>query len=133
MAEADEFRFILPGGSLFSTSDEMAVFGQMHLNDGVYNGQRIFSEASVTEMRRLQTPEDSFLFYGLGWFRGDLSESGLAELVFHGGTLGADLRVDRRRELVTVFLVHQAARQVRPLKTELYKQVNEMVSVPNGR
>ena len=133
MAEIEELRFILPGGSLFTTLDEMAVFGQMHLNDGVYNGKRILSEASVTEMRRLQSPDRPQRTYGLGWFRGDVSESGLADQVFHGGALGAHFRIDRRREVVCVFLVHQTAVQVQDLKNKLVEQVNEMFPVPNGR
>ena len=52
MAEIKELRLILPGGSLFTTLDELAAFGQMPLNDGVYNEKRILSEASVTGMRR---------------------------------------------------------------------------------
>jgi CubicO group peptidase (beta-lactamase class C family)/acetyl esterase/lipase len=132
MAEID-LRFILPGGSLFTTLDELAVFGQMHLNDGVYNGKRILSEASVTEMRRLQSPDRPQRTCGLGWFRGDVSESGLADLVFHGGALGAHFRIDRRREVVCVFLVHQTAVQVQDLKNKLVEQVNEMFPVPKGR
>jgi len=31
----------------------------MYLNDGIYNGKRILSEASVTEMRRLQSLDRS--------------------------------------------------------------------------
>ena len=133
MAEVEEFRFILPGGSLFTTLDDMAVFGQMHLNDGVYNGKRILSEASVSEMRRLQSPEERWKSYGFGWFRGEVSESGLADLVFHSGALGAHLRLDRRRELVIVFLVHQTALQSLDQKEKLLQQVNEMFPVPNGR
>ena len=76
--------FILVGGSLNSTLDDMAVFGQMHLNDGVYNGKRILSEASVTEMRRLQSPDRPQRTYGLGWFvgiyRGHL-------MAYHTGTI----------------------------------------------
>jgi CubicO group peptidase (beta-lactamase class C family) len=132
MAEID-LRFILPGGSLFTTLDEMAVFGQMHLNDGVYNGKRILSEASVTEMRRLQSSARPQRTYGLGWFRGDVSESGLADQVFHGGALGAHFRIDRRREVVCAFLVHQTAVQVQDLKNKLVEQVNEMFPVPKGR
>ena len=128
-----ELRFILPGGSLFTTMDEMAVFGQMHLNDGVYNGKRILSEASVAEMRRLQIPEEGPRAYGLGWFRGDVSESGLADLVFHNGALGAHLRIDRRREVVSAFLVHQTAGPFLFLKNKRYEQVNEMFPLPNDR
>ena len=128
-----DLRFILVGGSLFSTLDELAVFGQMHLNDGVYNGKRILSEASVSEMRRLQSPEERWKSYGFGWFRGEVSESGLADLVFHSGALGAHLRLDRRRELVIVFLVHQTALQSLDQKEKLLQQVDEMFPVPNGR
>ncbi len=130
MAEVEEFHFILPGGLLFTTLDDMAVFGQMHLNDGVYNGKRILSEASVAEMRRLQSPDRPRRTYGLGWFRGDVSESGLADFVFHGGALGAHFRVDRRREMVCVFLVYQNGVQVQDLKNKLVEQVNEMFPVP---
>ena len=133
MAEIGEFRFILPGGSLCTTLDEMAVFGQMHLDDGVYNGKRILSEASVTEMRRLQSPDRPERTYGLGWFRGDVSESGLADLVLHGGALGAHFRVDRRREVVCVFLVHQSGGQVVGQKNALVEQVNEMFPASKGR
>jgi CubicO group peptidase (beta-lactamase class C family) len=113
--------------------DEMAVFGQMHLNDGVYNGKRILSEASVAEMRRLQVPEERPRAYGLGWFRSDVSESGLADLVFHNGALGAHLRIDRRREVVSAFLVHQTAGPFLFLKNKRYEQVNEMFPLPNDR
>ncbi len=69
----------------------------------------------------------------MGWFRDDVSESGLADLVFHGGALGAHLRVDRSRELVCVLLVHQNAGQVAELKNNLVQQVDKMLPVPNDR
>jgi CubicO group peptidase (beta-lactamase class C family) len=126
LAGIENFRFILPGGSLFTTLDELAVFGQMHMNDGMSDGKRILSEESITEMRRLQSPDRPQRTYGLGWFRGDITESGLADLVFHGGVLGAHFRVDRRREVVCVFLVHQNAVQVQELKDKLVEQVDKM-------
>jgi len=132
MAEG-ELRFILPGGSLFTTLDELAVFGQMHLNDGVYSGRRVLSKASVTEMRRRQTPQGERAAYGLGWFRRDISETGLANVVSHGGALGAMLWVDRRRQLVGVFLIHQTAGQVRDLRGRLWERVTELFPGPNGR
>ena len=133
MAQIEELRFILPGGSLFSTLDDMAVFGQMHLNDGVYNGKRILSEASVTEMRRLQSPDRPQRTYGLGWFRDDVSESGLADLLFHSGLLGARLRVDRSREVVCVFLVYQSSAQTVEQPNKLFELVNEMFPVLKDR
>ena len=131
LAEIDELRFILPGGSLFTNLDELAAFGQMHMNDGFYNGKRVLSEKSVTEMRKLQWPLRRDKTYGLGWFREDVSELGLADKTYHGGSLGAHLRIDRRRKLVWAFLVHQSGPQVKPLKDKLIDQVNEMFPVLN--
>ena len=131
LAEIDELRFILPGGSLFTNLDALAAFGQMHLNDGFFNGKRILSEKSVTEMRKLQSSVRPGRTYGLGWFRDDVSELGLAGQTFHGGALGAHLRIDRRRKLVWAFLVHQSGLQVKPLKDKLIDQVNEMFPLLN--
>jgi CubicO group peptidase (beta-lactamase class C family) len=129
LAEIEDLRFILPGGSLFTNLDALAAFGQMHLNDGLYDGKRILSKESVAEMRKLQGPEKPSRTYGLGWFRDDVSDSGLAELTFHGGALGAHLRIDRRRELVCAFLVNQNGPQVKPLKDKLLDYVNKMFPV----
>ena len=131
LAEIDELRFILPGGSLFTNLDALAAFGQMHLNDGFFNGKRILSEKSVTEMRKLQSSVRPGRTYGLGWFRDDVSELGLAGQTFHGGALGAHLRIDRRRKLLWAFLVHQNGPQVQPLKDKLVDQVNKMFPVLN--
>ena len=134
MAES-ELRFILPGGSLFSTLDDMAVFGQMHLNDGVYNGKRILSKASVTEQRRLQSPEERSEAYGLGWFRGDVPESPAWPISFFtAARSGPHFRIDRRRQTVTVFLVRSVCTKCRgPEKMSLNQHVEQMFPVPNGR
>ena len=133
LSEIEELRFILPGGSLFTNLDALAAFGQMHLNDGLYDGKRILSKESVTEMRKLQGAAKPRRTYGVGWFRDDVSDSGLAELTFHGGALGAHLRIDRRRELVCAFLVHQNGPQVKPLKDKLVDHVNKMFPVASER
>ena len=133
LAEIEDLRFILPGGSLFTNLDALAAFGQMHLNDGLHDGKRILSKESVAEMRKLQGPEKPSRTYGLGWFRDDVSDSGLAELTFHGGALGAHLRIDRRRELVCAFLVNQNGPQVKPLKDKLLDYVNKMFPVAPER
>jgi CubicO group peptidase (beta-lactamase class C family) len=125
--------FILVGGSLNSTLDDMTVFGQMHLNDGVYNGKRILSKASVTEQRRLQIPEERFRAPGLGWHRGFPDEDGLADLLFISGASGPRFQVDRRRQTVTVFLVRTSLQKVVPLFTDLNLCVEQMFSVANDR
>jgi CubicO group peptidase (beta-lactamase class C family) len=105
----------------------------MHLNDGVYNGKRILSEASVTEQRKLQIPEERFRAPGLGWHRDLPDEDGLADLVFISGASGPHLRVDRRRQTVTVFLVRTSLQKVVPLFTDLNLCVEQMFSVANDR
>ena len=133
LSEIEELRFILPGGSLFTNLDALAAFGQMHLNNGLHDGKRILSKESVAEMRKLQGPEKPSRTYGLGWFRDNVSDLGLAELTFHGGALGAHLRIDRRREVVCAFLVHQNGPQVKPLRDKLIDQVNKMFPVGSRR
>jgi len=125
--------FILVGGSLRSTLDDMAVFGQMHLNDGVYNGKQVLSKASVTEQRRLQIPKERWGAYGLGWFRDSPDKSGLANLLFHSGVTGPNFRIDRRRQTVTVFLVRSTAINVMKIKDGLNRRVEQMFSVANDR
>ena len=125
--------FILVGGSLNSTLDDMAVFGQMHLNDGVYNGKRILSEASVSEQRKLQIPEERFRAPGLGWHRGFPDEDGLADLVFIDGASGPRIQVDRRQQTVTAFLVRTRLLKVVPLHKELNRYVEKMFEVANDR
>ena len=131
-APMKERPFILVGGSLRSTLDDMAVFGQMHLNDGVYNGEQILSKASVTEQRRLQIPEERFRAPGLGWHRGFPDEDGLADLLFISGATGPRFQVDRRRQTVTAFLVRTRLQKVVPLFTDLNQHVEEMFLITNG-
>ena len=129
----EELRFILPGGSLFTTMDELAAIGLMHLNDGVYKGSRILTKTSVREMRRLQSPVGIARPYGLGWFCGDFNDAEVADLVFHSGALGSHLRIDRGRDLVTVFLVHQPIGPFLQLKNKRYEIVNKMFPLPTHR
>jgi len=45
------------GGGMHASARDMAVFAQMLLNGGSYDGQRVLSGASVQAMRRNQLPE----------------------------------------------------------------------------
>lgn len=132
-APTPERPFILVGGSLRSSLDDMAVFGQMHLNDGVYNGTQILSKASVTEQRRLQIPEERFRAPGLGWHRGFPDEDGLADLLMISGATGPNLQVDRRRQTVTAFLVRSNLQNVLSIFNELNQNVERMFPVLDDR
>ncbi|MHC4995987.1 MAG: serine hydrolase domain-containing protein [Planctomycetota bacterium] len=125
--------FILVGGSLRSTLDDMAVFGQMHLNDGEYNGKRFLSVESVTDQRRLQIPEERFRAPGLGWHRGSPDKDGLADHLFISGATGPHFEVDRKRQTVTVFLVRTSLQKVVPLFTDLNQHVERIFPLENAR
>ena len=121
-----ELLFILPGGSLFTTLDELAAFGVMHLEDGMCHEKQILSKKSIDEMRRFQSRQTATRRYGLGWFCDDIVDQGLADRVYHGGAMGAYLVVDRKRELVGAFLVHQPGQEVAGLKNNLLQHVGKL-------
>ena len=121
-----ELRFILPGGSLFTTLDELAAFGVMHLEDGMCHEKQILSKKSIDEMRRFQSRQTATRRYGLGWFCDDIDDQGLADRVYHGGAMGAYLVVDRNRELVGAFLIHQPGQEVAGLKNNLLQHVGKL-------
>jgi CubicO group peptidase (beta-lactamase class C family) len=121
-----ELRFILPGGSLFTTLDELAAFGVMHLENGMCHDKQVLSRESIDEMRTLQLPQKVTRRYGLGWFCDDIDDQGLADRVYHGGAMGAYLVVDRKRELVGAFLIHQPGQEVAGLRNKLSQQVGKL-------
>ena len=121
-----ELRFILPGGSLFTTLDELATFGVMHLENGMCHEKQILSKKSIDEMRRLQSRPRATRSYGLGWNCDDMNDQGLADRVFHGGAMGAYLVVDRKRELVGAFLIHQPEQEVAGLRNKLSQHVGKL-------
>ena len=121
-----ELLFILPGGSLFTTLDELAAFGVMHLEDGMCHEKQILSKKSIDEMRRFQSRQTATRRYGLGWFCENIDDQGLADRVYHGGAMGAYLVVDRKRELVGAFLIHQPGQEVAGLKNNLLQHVGKL-------
>src|SRR2546430_12670831 len=78
---------------LFSTADDLAIFCQMLLNGGVYNGARILSPLTIATMRRPRAVWETGAARGLGWDlatnfpwnKGDLFPVGL---VGHTGFTG---------------------------------------------
>ena len=122
----EELRFILPGGSLFTTLDELAAFGIMHLENGMCHDKQVLSRESIDEMRRFQSRQTATRRYGLGWFCDDIDDQGLADRVYHGGAMGAYLVVDRKRELVGAFLIHQPGQEVAGLKNNLLQHVGKL-------
>jgi len=66
----DPLAYLLGGLSgnagLFSTGDDLAVFAQMLLNEGIFKGIRILSPLTVERMRSVY-PRTEFSGRGLGW------------------------------------------------------------------
>ena len=122
-----------PGGGVYSTPRDMAVFGQMILDGGRYGDARILSPAAVAAMTRDQIPGlkarlanivAAHASWGYGWaiespskwsyFHGSLAPLGTLR---HPGAGGAGLWIDPAHELVGVYF------EVSPRLTERLDQV----------
>ena len=94
-------RFPMPAGGLFSTAGDLARFCQMMLNQGIFHGRRLLSQESVRLITSKETGDAVPQSYGLGWNVGD----GVFE---HGGAYKTEMKVDRKRGVIVVFLVQRA-------------------------
>lgn len=94
---------------LFSTADDLAIYCQMILNGGEYNGVRILSPMSVMMMTRPRVVTEDGGARGLGWDiatsfssnRGDLFPLGSFG---HTGFTGTSLWIDPASQSFIVFL-----------------------------
>jgi len=88
---------IAPAGAVWSSVSDMSRWLRMLLNEGEWNGERILSEATVSEMFRPQTLLDvatlypylhliapHWTSYGLGWFQLDYHGRAVS---FHTGSI----------------------------------------------
>lgn len=106
-----------PSYGLYSTAQDLLAFYTMMLNDGVYNGKRLLSKASVETATALHTgnikaghlPGTGF---GLAWevtkdAQGTLNLMSVGTFG-HGGAFGTHGWVDKSKDLIGVFLIqHQ--------------------------
>ena len=96
---------------LFSTADDLAIFCQMILNKGEYNGVRILAPYSVERMVSAQTLPTSQM-RGIGWDintsfssnRGDLFPVGT---IGHTGFTGTSIWLDPASETFVVLLTNR--------------------------
>src|SRR6267142_1105047 len=94
---------------LFSTADDLAIFCQMLLNGGVYNGARILSPMTIATMIQPHAVSESGAARGLGWDmassfstnRGDLFPLGSFG---HTGFTGTSIWIDPASDSCVVFL-----------------------------
>ena len=118
---ADENAYALGGiaghAGLFSTASDIAVFAQMMLNGGEYNGVRIVSDSTIALFTRRTAGTRA-----LGWDTAD-GDGGSGSYLSgnsygHTGYTGTSLWIDPDREMFVVLLTNRvhAARARRPAK-----------------
>jgi serine-type D-Ala-D-Ala carboxypeptidase len=118
---ADENAYALGGiaghAGLFSTASDIAVFAQMMLNRGQYNGVRIVSDSTIALFTRRTAGTRA-----LGWDTAD-GDGGSGKYLSanafgHTGYTGTSLWIDPDREMFVVLLTNRvhAARARRPAK-----------------
>ncbi len=94
---------------LFSTADDLAIYCQMILNGGAYNGARILSPLSVATMTRPHAVSEDGAARGLGWDiatsfstnKGDLFPLGSFG---HTGFTGTSFWIDPASDSFVIFL-----------------------------
>jgi CubicO group peptidase (beta-lactamase class C family) len=105
-----------PSGGLYSTARDMARFYQAILNGGARQGVRIVSQASVTAMTQVHTPDLTTGFtpgngWGLGWCIVRQPQGVTAMLspgtYGHGGAFGTQGWVDPERGLIFVLMIQR--------------------------
>ena len=117
----DENAYVLGGvaghAGVFSTAADLAVFAQMMLNGGYFNGVRVVSDSAVRIFTTKQHGSRA-----LGW---EMAEGGTASGEYlgptaygHTGYTGTSLWIDPERQMFVVFLTNRvhAARAKRPSK-----------------
>jgi CubicO group peptidase (beta-lactamase class C family) len=110
-------KYPAPEWGLYTTAQDLSAFYQMLLNGGSANGKRLISKSSIDVMTRKQTgelraghmPNTAF---GLTW---EVIEDPRGELAYlstgtfgHGGAFGTHGWVDRKKDMVGVFLIQMS-------------------------
>lgn len=117
----DENAFALGGvaghAGLFGTASDLAVFAQMLLNGGIYDGNRIIADSTVKLFTARAAGSRA-----LGWEVGEGQHGAgayLGENTFgHTGFTGTSMWIDPEREMFVILLTNRvhAARAKRPAK-----------------
>jgi len=103
-----------PSGGAKSTADEYMNFLVMLLNNGMYKGKRILSEASVAELRKMQTTPSSIKYaprsaegfgYALGSWVIEEDGKGAATSLASPGLFGTWPMIDWKRGYAVIFFV----------------------------
>jgi CubicO group peptidase (beta-lactamase class C family) len=116
LGSAENARYPIPAGGLYSTGADLARLYQMMLCGGQLHGTRILTEESVREMTRVQTGNLAACFvpgmgFGLGW--GVVRHPpGITEMLSpgtfgHGGAFGTQGWIDPKQDLFVILLIQR--------------------------
>jgi CubicO group peptidase (beta-lactamase class C family) len=73
-----------PSGAVLTNAEELLRFAALHMNDGVFDGQRLISRENALAMRQEQIESGDFAdHWGIGW---DIRDYGDVRLYGHGGS-----------------------------------------------
>ena len=92
------------GGGIFISAEDMARFGLLFLNEGVWNGNRILSEAWIAEATTPSKPNPN---YGHMWWLnkpGDRHWEGVPESVYYAAGFGGNFIVVAPQQDVVMVL-----------------------------
>ncbi len=94
---------------LFSTANDLAIFCQMLLNGGVYNGVRILSPMTIAAMTRPRAVLETGAARGLGWDLATTFSSNKGDLFplgsfGHTGFTGTSIWIDPASDSFVIFL-----------------------------
>jgi uncharacterized protein YbbC (DUF1343 family)/CubicO group peptidase (beta-lactamase class C family) len=94
---------------LFSTADDLAIYCQMILNGGTYNGARILSPLTVATMTRPRAVNEDGAARGLGWDIATTFSSNKGDLFplgsfGHTGFTGTSIWIDPAGDSFVIFL-----------------------------
>jgi len=131
----------LPAGGGWSTAEDYGNFLQMILQNGVFNGKRILSTASIIEMQKNRIAKDAVIVaspaeagnwgYGFGeWVMDDVSGEQRSDAVTSPGLFGSFPWVDNKNKyagFLMTFYINSKGRNER--YRELKKIVDEALTV----
>jgi uncharacterized protein YbbC (DUF1343 family) len=94
---------------LFSTADDLAIYCQMLLNGGIYNGARILSPLTIAAMTQPHAVAESGAARGLGWDIATTFSSNKGDLFplgsfGHTGFTGTSIWIDPATDSFVIFL-----------------------------
>ena len=109
------------GGGIFISAEDMARFGLLFLNEGVWNEKQILSRDWISKALEPSTPLPN---YGFMWWlnsQGDRHWEGLSEHIFYASGFGGNfIVIDKENDLVVV------TRWLEPSKLEAF--MNKLTS-----